>query len=307
MLDETQVAQFHRDGYLNGGPVLSAGEVAELRDSLEAILARGPDGFGAGERRPVLFRDLGSGDADGKAGATPVWQIVNIWEAAEAFERLLYHPDVVTAIHQLTGHRDLQVWHDQIQYKPAGHGGATRWHQDAPLWPILRPMTPVSAWLPLDDADEENGCMWMVPGSHAWGDQMDYLRTCGHLTAREEFGRLEGFTPPAEAEVREVVPRSWPVRAGEVSFHHSLTWHGSPANRSSRPRRAIAIHYMTGEARFDARGEHVMKQFVALADGAPMAEAGPHFPRVFQAGHPVGAPARARPAPRQNPPQPGAA
>ena len=81
---------------------------------------------------------------------------------------------------------------------------------------------------------------------------------------------------------------------GEVSFHHSLTWHGSPFNQSHRPRRAIAIHYMTGAARFDQSGEHLMKQFVALPDDAPMAAAGRHFPVVCRDGEPVGVPARLR-------------
>lgn len=294
MLNQAQIAQFHREGFLNGGPVLSEEEVGELRDSLEAIMAKGPGGFGPGEPRPVLFRDLSGGGPEGKPGPTPVWQIVNIWEAAPAFERLLYHPAITKGISQLTGHLDLQVWHDQIQDKPADQGGTTRWHQDAPLWPIIRPMTPVSAWIPFDDADEENGCMWMVPGSHNWGNQIEYLRTQGHLTQREEFGSLEGFAPPAGAEIAVVEARPWPVKKGEVSFHHSLTWHGSPANRSPRPRRAIAIHYMTGEARYDAKGEHPMKQFVTLKDGAPMAQAGPHFPQVFQQGQPGGLPGHLR-------------
>ncbi len=73
-----------------------------------------------------------------------------------------------------------------------------------------------------------------------------------------------------------------------------MTWHGSPFNRSNRPRRAIAIHYMTGEAHFVASGEHVMKRFVELENGAPMAEAGAHFPSVCRNGEPVGVPARLR-------------
>ena len=81
---------------------------------------------------------------------------------------------------------------------------------------------------------------------------------------------------------------------GEVSFHHSLTWHGSPFNQSPRPRRAIAIHYMTGAAHFDQSGEHLMKQFVELPDNAPMAEAGPHFPVVCRNREPVGVPERLR-------------
>ncbi len=289
MLTDEQVASFERDGFLNGGVLLDNDEVVELRADLERVLEIGPDGIGDNDPRPVSFRDLRSG-SDGPSD-TPVWQIVNIWESAPAFEQLIYHPFIVRAISQLTGHRDLQVWHDQIQYKPAETGGATTWHQDAPLWPIIKPMTPVSAWIPMDDADEDNGCMWMVPGSHKWGNQIEFLRTNGNLQKLEEFDRLASFEAPDNAPV---AARPWPVKKGEVSFHHSLTWHGSPFNQSPRPRRAIAIHYMTGEAKYDESGNHLMKQFVDLSDGAPMAEAGPHFPVVCQNGEPVGIPDQLR-------------
>ena len=292
MLNQEQVDEFHYNGFLNGGKVLSDVEVDELRDALDAILAKGPDGFAEGEAQPVSFRDLGGG---GEVSEHPVWQIVNIWEASSVFERLIYHPVIVEGISQLAGHQDLMVWHDQIQHKPAEYGGSTRWHQDAPLWPIIKPMTPVSAWIPFDDATEENGCMWMVPGSHKWGNQIEFLRTQGDLHLLENFNDLDGFTPPEGAEIDQVQARPRPVMRGEVSFHHSLTWHGSPFNQSQRPRRAIAIHYMTGEARFDKGGEHIMKRFVDLPDDAPMAEAGEHFPTVCRDGEPLGVPERLRP------------
>ncbi|MEE2659214.1 MAG: phytanoyl-CoA dioxygenase family protein [Candidatus Latescibacterota bacterium] len=293
MLSEEQVQEFHEKGYLNGGLILQDDEVEELREELDRILKIGSDGFEEGEPQPVSFRDL-RGGGDGKASDTPVWQIVNIWEASEAYERLTYHPFINVAISQVTGHRDLQIWHDQIQYKPANEGGATTWHQDAPLWPIIKPMTPVSAWIPFDDADEENGCMWLVPGSHKWGNQIEFLRTQGHLQTREDFEKIEGFTPGDGADISDAKPEPWPVRKGEVSFHHSLTWHGSPTNPSPRQRRAIAIHYMTGEARYDMSGEHLMKQFVDLADQTPMSEAGPHFPVVCRDGHAMEIPERLR-------------
>ncbi|MDE0964646.1 MAG: phytanoyl-CoA dioxygenase family protein, partial [Candidatus Latescibacteria bacterium] len=157
MLDQQHIDEFDRDGFLTVGNLLSAVEVAELGDALDQVLAKGPEGFAEGEPQPVSFRSL-SGDEK-----HPVWQIVNIWEAMPAFEKLIYHPAIVEGISQLAGQQDLMVWHDQIQYKPAQYGGSTHWHQDAPLWPIIKPMTPVSAWIPFDDATEENGCMWMVP------------------------------------------------------------------------------------------------------------------------------------------------
>ncbi len=291
MLTPSQIDEFHRNGFLNGGRILTDDELNELRSDLDSMLEKGPDGFTGDEPQPVSFRNMSK--RDDEPAALAVWQIVNIWEASSAFERLIYHPSIVKGISQLTDAPDLMVWHDQIQYKPPNYGGATRWHQDAPLWPIILPMTPVSAWIALDDADEENGCMWMVPGSYKWGDQMEFLRTQQHLEGREEFMNIntEGFSPPTDSEVKDVVPQPRPVKSGEVSFHHSLTWHGSPFNRSDRPRRAIAIHYMTGESRFVASGQHLMKQFVTLEDGEPMAEAGEHFPAVCRDGEPLGMPA----------------
>ena len=286
MLTPSQIDEFHRNGFLNGGRILTDDQLEALRADLDSILEKGPDGFSSEEPQPVSFRNMSQrGD---ESAALAVWQIVNIWEAAPAFGQLIYHPSIVKGISQLTDAPNLMVWHDQIQYKPANHGGATRWHQDAPLWPIILPMTPVSAWIALDDADEDNGCMWMVPGSYKWGDRMDFLRTQQHLEQREEFMNIVGFSLPADSEVKAVAPQPRPVKSGEVSFHHSLTWHGSPFNRSNRPRRAIAIHYMTGESRFVAGGQHLMKQFVTLEDGAPMAEAGEHFPTVCRDGEPVG-------------------
>jgi phytanoyl-CoA hydroxylase len=204
------------------------------------------------------------------------------------FRELIAHPFIVKAICQLTGFNDLQVWHDQVQYKPAEAGGATTWHQDAPLWPSIEPMTPVSAWIPFDDAKIENGCMWMVPGSHKWGNQQaEYLNSQGHRRKLEEgFTDLDPFDIPADSEIQEIKPVACPVQRGEVHFHHSLTWHGSPENHSDFPRRALAIHYMTSEAVFTGR-DHCMKQFISIGVNEPMRNAGPHFPQVAIDGKPM--------------------
>ena len=286
MLNAEQICTFHHDGFLNAGPVLSDAVVEELSDQLNQVLAKGPLGFDDDERKPLLFRDLANLDGDTRTGdvsASPVWQITNIWEAAPAFRQLLHHPFIVQAIRQLTDFDDLQVWHDQVQYKPAGTGGATNWHQDAPLWPSIEPMTEVSAWIPFDDADVDNGCMWMVPGSHRWGDQIDFLVTQSHLLERAEFAQLESFTPPPDAAVQDVRARACPVQRGQVHFHHALTWHGSPKNQSTRPRRAVAIHYMSSNATFTV-GDHLMKQFIEVGIGEPMRNAGDRFPVVCRDG-----------------------
>ena len=291
MITKQQLDQFARDGFLNAGSLVSLADVTELTAELDRILAIGPDGFAPGDPRPVLFRDLSKGrkQPESPYGNTVgkdrnVWQIVNIWEASPAFERLLFHPAIVKAISDMTGFKDLQVWHDQVQYKPAGHGAATGWHQDAPLWPSIEPMTPVSAWVPLDDAEIDNGCMWMVPGSHRWGNNMEHLAKHGHLRSLPEFSTIPPVDPAQKAAAR-----ACPVKRGEVHFHHSLTWHGSPENNSARPRRAVAIHYMTSEARYTGR-EHPMRQFITIPVGGQMLHAGAHFPIVCRNGQPVSPP-----------------
>lgn len=287
MLSGNQINQFERNGFLNAGVVLENEEIDDLCNALEAVLAKGPEGFGHGQAKPVLFHNMISGEHSQTERA--VYQIVNIWEAAPAFERLLYHPFIVQAIHQLTSFGSIQIWHDQIQYKPPQSGGANAWHQDAPYWPSIEPMTPVSAWIALDNVDELNGCMWMVPGSHRWGNQIEYLHEQKHLQHADHFCEIANFTPPPDQPIQQVDAVSCPVKRGEVHFHHSLTWHGSPENASSRARRAIAIHYMSSEARFTGR-EHVMKQFIKVDVGQAMLEAGNHFPIVFQGGQAVEAP-----------------
>jgi len=260
MLSDEQVSAFQRDGYVNGGLALDEDKVEDLRSELARVIA---DDGKPDVKQPVSLRNLSRDDNH------PVYQIVNIWEASAPFHKLTSNAKIVEEIAQLTGASKLKVWHDQIQYKPAETGGVNMWHQDAPLWPILLPMTEVSAWVALDDVDEGNGCMSMVPGSQAWGNQMAFIRDLESYDAMPDT-----FEDKSIAVIRR------PVKKGEVHYHHALTWHGSHANTSDRPRRAIAIHYMTDETRYVASGEHLMKSLVDVADGEVLE--GDHFPTVWE-------------------------
>jgi phytanoyl-CoA hydroxylase len=260
MLAPAQVEQFKAQGFLSSSKVLSGRKVDVLRRELERVMREtaNPE-----VPQPISIRNLNG------SSATPVWQIVNIWEASEPFQRLISHPKIVEEVAQLSGAKELRLWHDQIQFKPASLGGVNHWHQDWPYWPSIAPWNEqVSAWIALDDVDEKNGCMSMVPGSHLWGNCIEFLQGLPDFTAMPE--RYEGH----EIEVRRV-----PVKKGEVHYHHSLTWHGSHENHSGRPRRAIACHYMTEKTCFVASGNHMMKRFVEVADGQKLE--GEHFPLVW--------------------------
>jgi len=260
MLTQTQVGEFRARGFLKGGAVLDSDRVEELRKDLDRVIREGNSASG----KPVRICNL-SGKDD-----TPVWQVVNIWMASDPFRDLISHRKIVDEIAQLLEAKQLRVWHDQIQFKPPNHGGVNHWHQDGPYWPILTPKNLVTAWTALDDVDESNGCMSMVPGSHLWGNHIRLLEGI------EDFQQM-----PTNLAGHKVEVVRCPVRKGEVHYHHAMTWHGSHGNASNRPRRAIAIHYMAENVCYDAGGEHIMKRFVEVEDGAPLA--GETFPLVWEA------------------------
>lgn len=262
MLTPKQIEQFQANGYLNAGPVLDMQEVKVLQEEVMRTIEQRND---TSVKQPLSCRNLSPVESE------PIWQVIDIWVSSEPFATLLSHPHITEGLAQLTNAQELRIWHDQIQYKPPQKGGVNMWHQDAPLWPIIAPMTEVTAWVALDDADEENGCMSMVPGSHLWGNNIDFLR------------QLESYEAmPDQLNEHQITVERCPVKAGEVHYHHALTWHGSHANTSGRPRRAIAMHYMTQDTRYVASGEHIMKPYVEVSDNEILS--GKFFPKVYSAG-----------------------
>ncbi|MCW8133840.1 MAG: phytanoyl-CoA dioxygenase family protein [Planctomycetota bacterium] len=276
MLTPAQVAQFQKNGYIKSTKVLTDAQVDVLRAELERVMTQ--------KDNPEVQQPVSISNWNPKA---PIWQIVNIWEASAAFREVMSHPTIVEEVAQITGAKELRIWHDQIQYKPASEGGVNMWHQDWPYWPTITPLTDqVSAWIALDDVDESNGCMSMVPGSHTWGNCIEFLHTIKDFKAM-----------PKQYKEHAIEVLLAPVKKGEVHYHHGLTWHGSHANTSGRPRRAIAYHYMTERTCFVASGNHIMKPFIEVADGAQLK--GEHFPLVWDGAKAVPAPAvRAKAAAR---------
>lgn len=271
LLTDAQLAQYHRDGFLVGPKVVDDQWLGELRAEIDRVIAgRKTSGTGReGQDGPTWISNMGGEE-------TPVWQIVNIWASSDAFKRLLNIPGLAACVATMLDARELRLWHDQIQYKPSGRGGVNRWHQDWPYWPPMSDADAMTAWIALDDAAADNGCMSMVPGSHQWGNAISHLH------------EIKEFTVPSEYQGHSTVAQLCPVPAGHVHFHHSLTWHGSHANTSQRPRRAIALHFMSERVKHDSSKGHLVSRYIESADGQTITGAG--FPLVFRNGAEVRVP-----------------
>lgn len=85
----------------------------------------------------------------------------------------------------------------------------------------------VNVWCPLDDVDEEGGCLEMVPGSHRW---FDWLRGPSVPSVQLPFG------PDVDPHLVGV-----PVRAGEAVVYDHRLLHGSRRNRTGSIRVAVQI------------------------------------------------------------------
>jgi len=263
---DSQIEQFNRDGFILGPRVIE-------KDRIDGLISEVMRVIDERDRtdipQPVWVRDMTGGQGD-----RPVWQIVNIWQGSKLFEELMRSEGVAAAAAQLMQAKELRIWHDQIQYKPPQKGGKTGWHQDSMAWPPIAPKgRQITAWIALDDADEDNGAMSMVPGSHQWGPADEALH------AIEDFHTL-----PAEYNGNPVKKALCPVEAGCVHFHHGLTWHGSHDNTSGRHRRAIALHYMTEETVYTGipggGAGHPMVQFITTGEGEKIQ--GSPFELVYQ-------------------------
>lgn len=260
-LSDAQIKTFKEDGFVNGGALLTASEVEVLKNELDRVIAQQND---KNIPQPVRITNMS------RSEEAAVWQIVNIWMGSKAFANIMEKTALTKAAAKLIDAKELRLWHDQVQYKPKMYGGVNMWHQDWPYWPTLSEPHQVTAWIALDEADESNGCMSMVKGSHKWGDNIADL----HLI--KNFENL-----PAEFRGQKIGPTLTPVKSGHVHFHHGLTWHGSNKNASPRPRRAIAFHFMGEKTKLNRNKEHLCKYLAPESVKHGDMLEGPHFPLLY--------------------------
>lgn len=135
--------------------------------------------------------------------------------------------------------------------KPAKIGKATPPHQDA-FYFNLKPPQAATMWIALEDADQNNGCVSYVKGSHLTGMRPHgRTQTLGFSQSITDYGSTE--------DMDNLV--SFPAKPGDLLVHHSMTIHTAAANTTeSRSRKALGLIYFGESAQPDlAAKEAYMK------------------------------------------------
>jgi phytanoyl-CoA hydroxylase len=201
---------YEENGYLLV-PVFSADEVEAMRDAIARIL----------ETVAATEHDR----SHTWAGVDQSLQLKGFHDLQyheAVFTRMVSHPRLVEVLTDLIG-PNVQLHHSKMLVKPPEQGAPFPMHQDYPYFPHER-HTVLAASVHLDDTDEENGCLHVVPGSHKLGP----------LAAEGEAHTVDY---PLESGT------ACPAAAGDVLFFNYLTIHGSGVNRSSRTRRNVLFQY----------------------------------------------------------------
>ena len=156
----------------------------------------------------------------------------------EAVRQLARDPRLVAQVESLLG-PGVSVYFSQIFFKPPEGGGPKPAHQDNFYFGPTDIEGVATAWIALDDATLENGCLY-------FGDGSNLGPVYSHFAPEGEPFNLQ--LPATVLDKQPMTPA--PVRKGGVSFHHGNTFHQSGPNHSTKWRRACALHYVRNDVEF---------------------------------------------------------
>jgi ectoine hydroxylase-related dioxygenase (phytanoyl-CoA dioxygenase family) len=214
MSDTTSPADlYQKEGYLTGIPIMNPAQAMHYRQAFDALEER-------------------VGREQAQVGLVD-WHFKEqfIWELAT-------HPKILDEVEAVIGPNILLLaTHFFCKYGDGEHQEKfVAWHQDVTFWGLEPPFA-ITAWYAVDDADQENGCMRVIPGTHVNGIiEHGKAQQVGNLLS---INQEVSVTPEDEARAADIV-----LKAGEISLHDGTLIHGSLPNTSNRRRCGLTLRYV---------------------------------------------------------------
>ena len=225
MLTRDQIEFYRENGYLVVKDAVDAGQLAALRRVTYEFIERSRE-----VRENNEIYDLDEGHSARQPRLTriklPHKQHPIYWDTLRS-ER------VTSILKPLLG-PDIRLHTSKLNTKAPGGGAAVEWHQDWAFYPHTNDDL-LAVGLMLEDVDEANGPLMVIPGSHK-----------GPVLSHFVDGTFCGAVDPDDPLFEQDKIVTLTGKAGSMSLHHVRLLHGSAPNRSDRAR--LIIFYECGAA-----------------------------------------------------------
>lgn len=229
-ITDEHVAHFHEQGYLVVEQAFSPTEVEVALDGLlDLIDGKRPDFTNI--QFEAKARDL-LPTMSPEQKQDVVRKLMGFVEYDARLKTLAEHPALLAVLQRLMNDTPV-LFQDMALLKPPLIGREKPWHQDNAFFDIAPETTVVGVWIALDEAVPENGCMFIIPGSHRQGPVLHWVRRDWQI---------------CDTDVATTASIAVPLKPGGCLFFHGLLHHGTPPSQSARRRRALQYHYKPGHA-----------------------------------------------------------
>ncbi|MDQ3702885.1 MAG: phytanoyl-CoA dioxygenase family protein [Chloroflexota bacterium] len=208
---------YERDGYVVVPDVFPGAELAAIDQELDRLIAQ--PGVEAGPQRQGWIYDVARRSEMTRGFAEDARLLALVGDVVQP-GLAIHSSKLVTKVPRT---EDICHWHQDEAFYRKEEDDTT--HSAARM----------SVWVPLQRAHLDNGCLWVVPGSHKWG--------LGEWTWQDSGTCQKRITKHEYAE-RHAVPV--PVEAGTVVLFTAWTWHHSKGNHTAGIRRAFIVSYQEG-------------------------------------------------------------
>jgi phytanoyl-CoA hydroxylase len=230
-LSLNDIADYRTDGYVVVRAAIGRPLVGDCLAALSGLASGTLDPRGASfALEPAVADHAGESPAAAGELQDKIRKFGEFTAASPALLRAAMSANVHRALDQILGVGRL-LFQEMALVKPPRIGSEKPWHQDAAYFRTSDPNLIVGAWIALDPATRDNGCMEFIRGSHLRGPAPHIpaadINVC---TVRPDHLRLED---------RVAVP----MQPGDVLLFHSLAQHYTAPNRSDLRRRALQFHY----------------------------------------------------------------
>ncbi|MCL6233099.1 phytanoyl-CoA dioxygenase family protein [Acinetobacter amyesii] len=236
MLNQNQIEQFHRDGFLVVENVVDAAELQGLRQQLEAWIDESR-GFAEAYGETIDGRSRFDVDpADHSSEHPALRRVSSPTEISDAYFETAIHSNMAQMAGELIGGSGTRFHHSKVNAKLPHTATTVKWHQDFPFTPHTNDDM-ITALLMVGEVTEDNGPLQVIPGSQK-----------GELYIHWQDGRFTGkVEDEVEAEqCQKFVSCTGP--AGSVCFMHTRLLHASGANNTELPRYLFITVYAAEDA-----------------------------------------------------------